>query len=226
MALKELTIVIQDRLRLTTALMVSWVLCPQGLLHYLPAAAQPTIPPDWCFCLWTTLPLLPPIHHLCSFPDVFSLAASSRWYRPPWRTWWPSSPTWAPMCPSSRRSTCTRPSLRAWWVQRLSLFLFILDFCLKVSMLSYRLTTFMLLAFVSLYSCCFFLQKLTICFIQMAMVTCPEWISGKGNFIDCMHGGSIADDVINRYCYIQVLSFSSLTCFLGPCFFAVSFCLC
>ena len=21
----------------------------------------------------------------------------------------------------------------------------------------------------------------------MAMVTCPEWISGKGNFIDCMH---------------------------------------
>merc|ERR1719422_2218370 len=24
------------------------------------------------------------------------------------------------------------------------------------------------------------------------MVTCPEWISGKGNFIDCMHGGSIA----------------------------------
>ena len=40
--------------------------------------------------------------------------------------------------------------------------------------------------------------------MQMAMVTCPEWISGKGNFIDCMHGGSIADDVINRYCYIQV----------------------
>lgn len=38
----------------------------------------------------------------------------------------------------------------------------------------------------------------------MAMVTCPEWISGKGNFIDCMHGGSIPDDVINRYCYIQV----------------------
>ena len=38
----------------------------------------------------------------------------------------------------------------------------------------------------------------------MAMVTCPEWISGKGNFIDCMHGGSISDDVINRYCYIQV----------------------
>merc|ERR1712032_1086373 len=35
------------------------------------------------------------------------------------------------------------------------------------------------------------------------MVTCPEWISGKGNFIDCMHGGSISDDVINRYCYIQ-----------------------
>ena len=39
---------------------------------------------------------------------------------------------------------------------------------------------------------------------QMAMVTCPEWISGKGNFIDCMHGGSISDDVINTYCYIQV----------------------
>ena len=72
-------------------------------------------------------------------------------------------------------------------------------------MLSYRLTTFMLLAFVSLhYILISFLQKLSICFIQMAMVTCPEWISGKGNFIDCMHGGSIADDVINRYCYIQV----------------------
>merc|ERR1719305_1085245 len=39
------------------------------------------------------------------------------------------------------------------------------------------------------------------------MVTCPEWISGKGNFIDCMHGGSLPDDVINRYCYIQVDSF-------------------
>ena len=42
---------------------------------------------------------------------------------------------------------------------------------------------------------------------QMAMVTCPEWISGKGNFIDCMHGGSLPDDVINRYCYIQVDNF-------------------
>ena len=41
----------------------------------------------------------------------------------------------------------------------------------------------------------------------MAMVTCPEWISGKGNFIDCMHGGSLPDDVINRYCYIQVDNF-------------------
>ena len=57
------------------------------------------------------------------------------------------------------------------------------------------------------------MQKLTICYTQMAMVTCPEWISGKGNFIDCMHGGSIADDVINRYCYIQVILFSSLTFF-------------
>ena len=133
--------------------LVGWSAHRQGLLHYLPAAAQPTIPPNWCFCLWTTLPLLPPTHHLCSFPDVFPLAASLRWPRPPWRTWWPSSPTWAPMCPSSRRSTCTRPFLRAWWVQILLLILFIVDFCLKVSMLSYRLTTFMLLAFVSLYSC-------------------------------------------------------------------------
>merc|ERR1719233_225696 len=35
------------------------------------------------------------------------------------------------------------------------------------------------------------------------MVTCPEWISGTGSIIECMHGGSIPDDVINWYCYIQ-----------------------
>merc|ERR1719270_920654 len=35
------------------------------------------------------------------------------------------------------------------------------------------------------------------------MVTCPEWISGKESYIDCMHGGSIPDEVINSYCWIQ-----------------------
>merc|ERR1719483_19746 len=35
------------------------------------------------------------------------------------------------------------------------------------------------------------------------MVTCPEWISGTGSIIECMHGGSIPDSVINAYCYIQ-----------------------
>merc|ERR1719397_1077009 len=37
------------------------------------------------------------------------------------------------------------------------------------------------------------------------MVTCPEWISGRedNGFIDCMHGGSIPDEVINSYCWIQ-----------------------
>ena len=38
---------------------------------------------------------------------------------------------------------------------------------------------------------------------MMIMVTCPEWISGKGSFIDCMHGGSIPDQVINSYCWIS-----------------------
>jgi len=35
------------------------------------------------------------------------------------------------------------------------------------------------------------------------MVTCPEWISGTGSIIECMHGGSLPDEVINAYCYIQ-----------------------
>merc|ERR1719410_213840 len=35
------------------------------------------------------------------------------------------------------------------------------------------------------------------------MVTCPEWISGKESYIDCMHGGSISDEVINSYCWIK-----------------------
>jgi len=38
---------------------------------------------------------------------------------------------------------------------------------------------------------------------MMMMVTCPEWISGKESYIDCMHGGSIPDEVINSYCWIQ-----------------------
>jgi len=38
---------------------------------------------------------------------------------------------------------------------------------------------------------------------MMMMVTCPEWISGKESFIDCMHGGSIPDEVINSYCWIS-----------------------
>merc|ERR1711953_1519011 len=35
------------------------------------------------------------------------------------------------------------------------------------------------------------------------MVTCPEWISGKESYIDCMHGGSVPDKVINSYCWIS-----------------------
>ena len=38
---------------------------------------------------------------------------------------------------------------------------------------------------------------------MMVMVTCPEWISGKESYIDCMHGGSIPDEVINSYCWIK-----------------------
>jgi hypothetical protein len=38
---------------------------------------------------------------------------------------------------------------------------------------------------------------------MVVLVTCPDWISGTGSFIDCMHGGSIPDAVINNYCYIQ-----------------------
>ena len=38
---------------------------------------------------------------------------------------------------------------------------------------------------------------------MMVMVTCPEWISGKESYIDCMHGGSISDEVINSYCWIK-----------------------
>jgi len=39
--------------------------------------------------------------------------------------------------------------------------------------------------------------------VMCLMVTCPEWISGTGSIIECMHGGSIPDSVINAYCYIQ-----------------------
>ena len=39
--------------------------------------------------------------------------------------------------------------------------------------------------------------------VMTLMVTCPEWISGTGSIIECMHGGSIPDSVINSYCYIQ-----------------------
>jgi len=39
--------------------------------------------------------------------------------------------------------------------------------------------------------------------VMCLMVTCPEWISGTGSIIECMHGGSIPDTVINSYCYIQ-----------------------
>ncbi|XP_023332426.1 innexin inx2 [Eurytemora carolleeae] len=35
------------------------------------------------------------------------------------------------------------------------------------------------------------------------MVTCTEWISGTGSILDCIHGGSIPDNVINMFCYIQ-----------------------
>merc|ERR1719232_505106 len=37
------------------------------------------------------------------------------------------------------------------------------------------------------------------------MVTCPEWICGvgEGSYINCMHGGSVPDEVINSYCWIK-----------------------
>lgn len=35
------------------------------------------------------------------------------------------------------------------------------------------------------------------------LVTCTEWISGTGSIIDCMHGGSVPDPVMNMFCYIQ-----------------------
>merc|ERR1712209_137859 len=37
------------------------------------------------------------------------------------------------------------------------------------------------------------------------MVTCPEWIGGvgEGSYINCMHGGSVPDEVINSYCWIK-----------------------
>jgi len=44
------------------------------------------------------------------------------------------------------------------------------------------------------------------CFLILVMtlaVTCPEWVSGTGSIIECLHGGSIPDSVINAYCYIQ-----------------------
>jgi len=44
------------------------------------------------------------------------------------------------------------------------------------------------------------------CLLIMAMclmVTCPEWIGAEGTYIDCMHGNSIPDGVINNYCWIK-----------------------
>jgi len=35
------------------------------------------------------------------------------------------------------------------------------------------------------------------------MVSCTEWISGTGSIIDCIHGGSLPDKVINQYCWIS-----------------------
>merc|ERR1719350_181344 len=35
------------------------------------------------------------------------------------------------------------------------------------------------------------------------MVTCPEWIGAEGTYIECMHGNSIPDGVINNYCWIK-----------------------
>ena len=67
-----------------------------------------------------------------------------------------------------------------------------------VSRMSYRATTTIILCF-------------------MVLVTCPEWISGTGVNIDCMHGNSIPDAVINNYCYIAVsLAFPPLPSPLIP----------
>ena len=75
----------------------------------------------------TSLPASPPAAYLLLPVDYLPLvlvplstAAGSNCRRPPWPTWWPSSPMWAPTCPSSRRSRCTRPFLRAWWAERFS----------------------------------------------------------------------------------------------------------
>ena len=67
-----------------------------------------------------------------------------------------------------------------------------------VSRMSYRATTTIILCF-------------------MVLVTCPEWISGgTGVNIDCMHGNSIPDAVINNYCYIAVSPPSPHPAHLSP----------
>jgi len=43
----------------------------------------------------------------------------------------------------------------------------------------------------------------TLILICCLLVTCTEWISGTGSIIDCMHGGSVPDQVMNMFCYIQ-----------------------
>ena len=43
--------------------------------------------------------------------------------------------------------------------------------------------------------------------VFIIMNTAAEWISGTGSVIDCMHGGSLPDQVVNMYCWISVSHF-------------------
>ena len=60
--------------------------------------------------------------------------------------------------------------------------------------------------FNSLLLCRFHYRGTTLLILAMTlMVTCPEWIGGvgEGSYINCMHGGSVPDEVINSYCWIK-----------------------
>ena len=40
--------------------------------------------------------------------------------------------------------------------------------------------------------------------VSCLLVTCSEWISGTDSIIDCIHGESMPNAVVNMYCYISV----------------------
>jgi len=43
----------------------------------------------------------------------------------------------------------------------------------------------------------------TFLLVACLLVTCTEWISGTDSIIECMHGDSLPDQVVNMYCYIS-----------------------